>query len=73
MKKKKQQKQPVFKKMNSNAAGIDIGSKSHYVAVPPGRDQEDDKDVRCFGTFTFDLYGIYIFAVSYRLSVGLDF
>jgi hypothetical protein len=46
MKKKKQPKQPAFNKMNSNAAGIDIGSKSHYVAVPPGRDQED-KDVRC--------------------------
>jgi hypothetical protein len=43
--------------MNSNAAGIDIGSKSHYVAVPPGRDQED-KDVRCFGTFTSDLYAL---------------
>lgn len=35
-----------------NAAGIDIGSASHYVAVPPDR---DDESVREFPSFTADL------------------
>jgi transposase len=36
-----------------NAAGIDIGSASHYVSVPPDR---DDEPVREFRTFTADLH-----------------
>ena len=35
-----------------NAAGIDIGSASHFVAVPPDR---DDDPVREFPSFTVDL------------------
>ena len=35
-----------------NAAGIDIGSASHFVAVPPDRDEEP---VREFPSFTADL------------------
>ena len=35
-----------------NAAGIDIGSASHFVAVPPER---DDEPVREFASFTTDL------------------
>ena len=35
-----------------NAAGIDIGSASHYCAVPPDR---DDEPVREFASFTADL------------------
>ena len=35
-----------------NAAGIDIGSASHFVAVPPDR---DDEPVREFPSFTDDL------------------
>jgi transposase len=35
-----------------NAAGIDIGSASHFVAVPPDR---DDEPVREFKSFTSDL------------------
>jgi len=27
--------------LNINAAGIDIGTEFHYVAVPSGRDPED--------------------------------
>ena len=38
--------------VNLNAAGIDIGSTQHYVAVPADR---DPAHVRCFGTFTSDL------------------
>lgn len=36
-----------------NAAGIDIGSRSHFVCVPTGR---DPKPVREFTLFTEDLY-----------------
>uniref|UniRef100_UPI003BA8405C IS110 family transposase n=1 Tax=Roseateles sp. TaxID=1971397 RepID=UPI003BA8405C len=35
-----------------NAAGIDIGSASHFCAVPPDR---DDEPVREFKSFTADL------------------
>jgi len=39
--------------LNRNAAGIDVGSAEHYVAVPLGRDAEP---VRSFGSFTADLH-----------------
>ena len=38
-----------------NAAGVDIGSASHFVAVPPDR---DDTPVREFPSFTVDLNAI---------------
>src|SRR5688572_24550849 len=38
--------------VNLNAAGIDVGSDRHVVAVPPGC---DDESVREFGAFTTDL------------------
>jgi len=38
--------------INTNAAGIDIGSRSHYVAVPEGTDEQP---VREFSVFTDDL------------------
>jgi transposase len=38
--------------LNQHAAGIDIGSRSHFVAVPEGT---DDQPVREFLTFTDDL------------------
>ena len=39
--------------LNLHAAGIDVGSAEHYVAVPPDRDAEP---VRKFGSFTADLH-----------------
>ena len=36
-----------------NAAGIDICSAAHFVAVPPDR---DDQPVREFASFTADLH-----------------
>src|SRR5919109_5638309 len=45
---------PQLKRVNLNAAGIDIGSEEHWAAVPPGRDSEG-RDVRSFGAFTGDL------------------
>src|SRR5437868_11212888 len=41
--------------INVNAAGIDIGSEQHWVAVPEGR---DEVSVRQFGAFTNDLLAI---------------
>lgn len=38
-----------------NAAGIDIGSEEHWVAVPEDR---DEKPVRSFGCFTADLHAM---------------
>ena len=43
----------LLKRINRNAAGIDCGSKAHYVAVPLERDTEP---VRSFKTFTADLH-----------------
>ncbi len=45
-------KQTALSITHPNAAGIDIGSASHFVAVPPDR---DDEPVREFASFTADL------------------
>lgn len=42
-----------FSTINPNAAGIDVGSRFHVVAVPAGRDEES---VRTFESFTGDLH-----------------
>lgn len=44
-----------------NAAGIDVGSGSHFVAVPPDR---DDESVREFKSFTDDLNRIALWLSS---------
>lgn len=44
---------PGLEVVHRNAAGIDIGSQEHYVAVGPDRDAEP---VRVFGCFTTDLH-----------------
>ena len=41
--------------LNRDAAGIDVGSEKHWVAVPHER---DEKPVRCFGCFTADLHAM---------------
>jgi transposase len=43
---------PNLQHLNLSAAGVDIGSEQHLVAVPEGRDKVS---VREFGTFTTDL------------------
>lgn len=48
-----------------NAAGIDIGSASHFVAVPPDR---DDEPVREFSSFTVDLNAI----ADWLTACGVD-
>lgn len=46
---------PELKRVNLDAAGIDIGSSSHFVAVPEGRDKETVKE---FKSFTSDLHAL---------------
>ena len=41
--------------VHPDAAGIDIGNASHFVAVPPDR---DERPVREFGSWTADLRGM---------------
>ena len=50
-----------LQRLNLNAAGIDIGSRSHFVAVPEGEAQES---VREFKTFTADLHLLADWLVS---------
>ncbi len=54
-----------FAVLNVNAAGIDVGSAEHYVAVPPGRDA---RPVRKFGCFTADLHRM----AQWLVECGID-
>ena len=49
------QKNDSMEMINPNAAGIDVGSEEHWVAVPADRDEQP---VRSFGCFTADLYAL---------------
>ena len=51
--------------MHPNAAGIDIGNESHYVAVAPDR---DPNPVRQFACFTEDLHRL----ADWLKSRGID-
>jgi transposase len=55
----------VLELTRPNAAGIDIGSASHFVAVPPDRDNEP---VRQFKSFTDDLDAL----ADWLLACGVD-
>ena len=44
-----------LEQINCNAAGIDVGSDAHWVAVPQDRDEQP---VQCFGALTADLYAL---------------
>jgi len=57
--------QPALSITHPNAAGIDIGSASHYVAVPPDR---DDEPVREFACFTADLNALADWLVACRVD-----
>lgn len=46
---------PQLQQVQFNAAGIDIGSEFHFVAVPPDRDEQP---VRRFSAFTVDLLAL---------------
>jgi transposase len=51
--------------LNRNAAGIDIGSKSHFVAVPAG---SDEQPVREFSAFTGDLEKLADWLISCNIT-----
>jgi len=51
----KRQASSHLEPINTNAAGIDIGSQTHWVCVPADRATEN---VRSFGSFTTDLYAL---------------
>lgn len=54
-----------FSILHPNAAGIDVSSKDHVVAVPPGRAKET---TRTFGCFTCDLEEIAIWLLSCKID-----
>lgn len=56
-------KNVVMEVINPNAAGIDIGSRSHFVAVGQGTD-----DVREFGVYNEDLQAIVDFLVAHQIK-----
>lgn len=58
-------KTPALSNVNPNSAGIDIGSKSHFVAIPEGRDSQT---VREFGCFTSDLHQM----ISWLKTCSID-
>lgn len=62
---KRQRKKQQFMLVNPNAAGIDIGSQFHVVAVPADRDKEP---VRTFKTFTGQLYQL----ADWLEVIGID-
>jgi transposase len=61
---KKSKKTEPLDYINVNAAGIDIGSKSHFVAIPEGH---DDQCVREFQTFTNSLINL----VNWLKKIGI--
>jgi transposase len=58
-------KRSALELTHPNAAGIDIGSASHFVAVPPDR---DDEPVREFKSFTSDLAAL----ADWLTACGVD-
>ena len=53
--KKKISVEQTWPLINPHAAGVDLGSREHWVAVPQGRAPQS---MRCFGTFTGDLQAL---------------
>ena len=53
------------RKLNPNAAGIDLGATRHYVAVPEDRDAQS---VRHYGTHTDDLFTLADWLQSCSIS-----
>ena len=62
---KKRKRNKQISTINPNAAGIDIGSQFHVVAVPADR---DDEPVRTFQSFTGDLHRLADWLVACRIE-----
>lgn len=73
--KSKNQKQKIsvaqdWPLLNPHAAGVDLGSREHWVAVPQDRAPQA---VRCFGTFTADLEALAEWLSECRItSVAME-
>jgi len=52
--------------IHPHCAGIDIGSREHWVAVDP---DQDDEPVRCFSTFSDDLYALADWLKSLNVEI----
>jgi transposase len=63
--KRTRRSRPLLERVNQDAAGIDCGAETHFVAVPPGRDPEP---VRSFRTFTGDLERLVEWLVNCRIK-----
>lgn len=63
--KRARREQKILERIHLNAAGIDIGSESHWVAVP---DDRDEQPVREFSSFTHDLLAL----ADWLESCGID-
>jgi transposase len=61
----KKRRRRVLKQTYPDAAGIDCGSESHYVAVPADRDPDP---VRQFKTFTTDLHRLADWLTACRIK-----
>lgn len=57
-----------LKVVHPHAAGIDIGAREHYVAVPPDTVAAGAAPVRSFGCFTEDLNAL----VEWLKACGVD-
>ena len=53
--KRRTREQTFLERVHLNAAGIDIGSGSHWVAVPPDRDEQPVREFRSFTPALIDL------------------
>ena len=51
--------------VHSHAAGIDLGARSHFVALPPGRSEEA---IREFGCFTEDLESMATWLLEHGIT-----
>ncbi len=56
---------PGLQVVHPNAAGIDIGNKSHFVAIPPDR---DSTPIREFGSWTSDLYEMASWLIDHGIA-----
>jgi transposase len=56
---------PGFERINLNAAGIDVGGKRHWVAVPADRDPQP---VQSFESFTTDLHRLIAWLKKCRID-----
>ena len=63
--KRTRRERKILEKIHLNAAGIDIGSESHWVAVPEDRDEQP---VREFKSFTHELIAL----ADWLAACGID-